>query len=84
MPHNRIPFKTYHYNPQGKRTNGRPKKRWREQLYLWRRNGPNGPNLHVYDDDINIISTICNQQTGLKFKEETNKVLCLENRFAWC
>ena len=32
MPHNRIPFKTYHYNPQGKRTIGRPKKRWREQL----------------------------------------------------
>ena len=32
MPHNRIPFKTYHYNPQGKRTVGRPKKRWLEQL----------------------------------------------------
>jgi len=32
MPHNRIPFKTCHYNPQGKRTIGRPKKRWREQL----------------------------------------------------
>jgi len=32
MPHNRISFKTYHYNPQGKRRIGRPKKRWREQL----------------------------------------------------
>ena len=32
IPQNRIPFKTYHYNPQGKRTIGRPKKRWREQL----------------------------------------------------
>ena len=32
MPHNRIPFKTYHHNPQGKRTIGKPKRRWREQL----------------------------------------------------
>jgi len=32
MPHNRIPLKSYQYNPQGKRTIGRPKKRWREQL----------------------------------------------------
>jgi len=31
MPQNRIPFKSYHYRPQG-RTIGRPKKRWREQL----------------------------------------------------
>jgi len=27
--------------------------------------------------------TLC-QQTGLKFKEETNKVLHLEDRFIWC
>ena len=46
-----IPLKSYLYSPQGKRTIGRPKKRWREQLYLWRRNGPNGPTLDVYDDD---------------------------------
>jgi hypothetical protein len=46
----RIPSKSYHYSPQGKRTVGRPKKRWREQQ-LWRRNGPNGPTLDVYDDD---------------------------------
>ena len=32
MPQNRIPFKSYHYRPQGRRTIGRPKKRWREQL----------------------------------------------------
>jgi len=32
MPQNRIPLKLYHYRPQGKRTIGRPKKRWREQL----------------------------------------------------
>ena len=32
MPLNRIPLKAYHYRPQGRRTTGRPKKRWREQL----------------------------------------------------
>jgi hypothetical protein len=32
MPQNRIPLKSYHYCPQGKRTTGRPKKLWREQL----------------------------------------------------
>jgi len=32
MPQNRIPLKSYHYRPQGRRTTGRPKKRWREQL----------------------------------------------------
>ena len=32
MPQNRIPLKSYHYRPQGRRTIGRPKKRWREQL----------------------------------------------------
>jgi hypothetical protein len=32
MPQNRIPLKSYLYSPQGKRTNGRSKKRWREQL----------------------------------------------------
>jgi len=37
--------------PQGRRTIVRPKKRWREQLYLWRRNGSKGPILDVYDDD---------------------------------
>jgi len=41
MPQNRIALKSYHYRPQG-RTIGRPKKRWREQLYLWRRNGSKG------------------------------------------
>ena len=29
MPQNRIPLKSYHYRPQGRRTVGRPKKRWR-------------------------------------------------------
>jgi hypothetical protein len=51
MPQNRIPLKAYHYRPQGKRTAGRSKKRLREQLQLWRRNGSKGPNLDVYDDD---------------------------------
>jgi len=32
MPQNRIPLKPYYYRPQGRRTIGRPKKRWREQL----------------------------------------------------
>jgi hypothetical protein len=32
MPQNRIPLKSYHYRPQGRRTIGRPNKRWREQL----------------------------------------------------
>jgi hypothetical protein len=32
MPQNRIPLKSFHYSPQGKRTIGRLKKRWREQL----------------------------------------------------
>jgi hypothetical protein len=41
-------LKLYRYSPQGKRTIGRPKKRWREQLQLWRRNGPNGTTLDVY------------------------------------
>jgi hypothetical protein len=27
---------------------------------------------------------ILHQQTGLKFKEETSKVLHLEHSFAWC
>ena len=44
-------FEIYHYRPQGRRTIGRPKKRWREQLQLWRRNGSKGPILDVYDDD---------------------------------
>jgi hypothetical protein len=25
-------LKSYHYRPEGRRTNGRPKKRWQEQL----------------------------------------------------
>jgi len=32
MPLNRIPLKSYHYRPQGRRTIGRSKKCWREQL----------------------------------------------------
>jgi hypothetical protein len=32
MPQNRIPLKSYHYRPHGRRTIGRPKKRWREQM----------------------------------------------------
>jgi len=32
MPQNRIPLKSYRYRPQGRRTFGRPKKRWCEQL----------------------------------------------------
>jgi len=32
MPKNRIPLKSYYYRPQGRRTVGRPKNRWREQL----------------------------------------------------
>jgi len=32
MPQNRIALKSYHYRQQVRRTIGRPKKRWREQL----------------------------------------------------
>ena len=32
MPQNRIPLKSYYYRPQGGRTIGRPKERWREEL----------------------------------------------------
>jgi len=32
MPQTRILLKSYHYRPQGTRTIGRMKKRWREQL----------------------------------------------------
>jgi len=32
MPQNQIPLKSYHYRPQGRRTIGRLKKRWHEQL----------------------------------------------------
>jgi hypothetical protein len=32
MPQNRIPLKSHHYSPQGRRTIGRPKKRWCDQL----------------------------------------------------
>jgi hypothetical protein len=32
MPQNRIPLKSYHYIRKGRRTIGRPKKRWEEQL----------------------------------------------------
>jgi len=32
IPQNRIPLKSYHYRPQGRKTIGRPKKIWREQL----------------------------------------------------
>jgi len=32
IPQNRIPLKSYRYRPQGRRTIGRPKKRWCEQL----------------------------------------------------
>ena len=51
MPQNRIPLKSYRYRPQGRRTIGRPKKRWREQLWHGRRNGSKGAILDVYDDD---------------------------------
>jgi len=32
MPQNRIPLKSYNYRSQGRRSIGRPKKLWREQL----------------------------------------------------
>jgi hypothetical protein len=34
MPLNRVPSKSYHYRPQGRRTFGRPKKRWRAVVTL--------------------------------------------------
>ena len=58
MSQNRIPFKSYRYRPQGRRTIGRPNKRWREQLQFWRRNGSKGPILDVYADDDYISYSI--------------------------
>jgi len=46
---NRIPLKSYHYRPQGRRTTGRPKKRWCEQLYPG--DGTDQRVLDVYYDD---------------------------------
>ena len=60
MPQNQIPLKSYHYRPQARRTIGRPKKRCRDQLLLWRRNGSKGPILDVYDDEqyFKLIGTL--------------------------
>ena len=55
MPQTRIPLKSYNYRPQGRRSIGRPKKLWREQLLPWRRNGSKGPILGVYDDDDEFV-----------------------------
>ena len=51
MPQSRTLLKSYHYRPHGRKKIGRPKKRWREQLQLWRRNGSKGPIPCVDDDD---------------------------------
>jgi len=45
------PLKSHHYRPQGRRTIGRPTKRWCEQLQLRRWNGSKGPILNDYDND---------------------------------
>jgi len=50
MPQNRIPLKAYRYRPQGRRIIGRLKKRWREQLQIWRQSGSKGPILDVYNE----------------------------------
>jgi hypothetical protein len=60
MPQNGIALKSYRYRPQGRGTVGRPKKRRREQLYLWRRNGSKDTVLDDYggdggDDDLPAI-----------------------------
>jgi len=34
MDTNRIPKQTLKYRPKGRRSNGRPKKRWRDQLHF--------------------------------------------------
>jgi len=64
MPPNRIPFKSYHYRPQGRRTIGRPKKRWREQFELWRRNGSKDPILDVYNDDYGKAGQVTDDDTA--------------------
>jgi len=63
MPQNRIPVKSHHYRPQRRRKIGNPKKRCREQLYLWRRNGSRGAIFCVYEDDV--------QNNTLKFVGKT-------------
>jgi len=42
------------------------------------RDGKSRQKLHSTKDDA------CHQQTGLKFKEETNKILHLERNFVKC
>ena len=46
------PFQIKPLQTTRKKNNWKTKKRWREQLQLWRRNGSKGPTLHVYDDDL--------------------------------
>jgi len=58
LPQNRIPLKSYHYRPQGRRTIGRPKKRWCEQLWFWRWNESKGPTIEAFIIIIIIIIII--------------------------
>jgi hypothetical protein len=51
MSQNRIPLKSYHYSPQGKKQLGDQRNVGESNCKFWRRNGPNGPALDVYDDD---------------------------------
>jgi hypothetical protein len=51
MPQNRIPLKSFHYSPQGKRTIGRKKNDGESNCNSGDGMGLNGPTLDVYDDD---------------------------------
>jgi hypothetical protein len=57
MPQNRIPLKSYHYSPQGKRTIGRPNKRWRATVTLEteRAKWPNPGRLWWYINNRNPV-----------------------------
>ena len=44
MDTNRIPKQTLQYKPKGRRNIGRPRKRWRDQLYLEDQGTGNTPN----------------------------------------
>jgi hypothetical protein len=48
LPQNWIPLKSNNYRPQGRRSIERPKKRGREQLQPWRRNGSKSSILDVF------------------------------------
>jgi hypothetical protein len=56
-PINRIPKRLLNYRPAGRRSIGRPRKRWIDEFETWTRNRPKGlieEDFDDYDDDDNL------------------------------